>query len=388
MKKLFFDISISGHHSEYISHLVDYIHQNKFAGQEEFYFILNSDFKEKFSSIALKANKCSNLSMLYLTANELKKCEKGNIIKKSFTNYRVMDSYAKKLEVDHVVLLNFNPFQLAFVFFKPLYSVSGILFLQFYRMSKNNWKSKLKYYKKYYLTKFYSQNKSLKEVFILNDDKSVNFLNGEFKTSIFTMLADPIPELSPLKDFNIYDYYGIHKNRKVFLHIGALGDRKGTFEILESAKYISVKEQNEVAILLVGKASEQEAELIGQKVVKASSESAVVVLWDNQFISSQMMKSLFDQCTAVLIPYKNAEASSGILGHATAAGKCVIATKSGLLQEIVNDNKLGILIEKVDSASIARAIEKSRYHQINHQLSKSFVESHTPILFAKNVLSI
>ncbi len=47
------------------------------------------------------------------------------------------------------------------------------------------------------------------------------------------------------------------------------------------------------------------------------------------------MKSYFEQTDYFLIPYKNVESSSGILGHAIAAGKPVIATDKGLIGDFV-----------------------------------------------------
>jgi glycosyltransferase involved in cell wall biosynthesis len=302
-----------------------------------------------------------------------------------------MNGYARRLEVDHVILLNYNPFQLAFVFFEPLYAVSGILFLQFYRMSTDNWKSKLKYYKKYYLSKFYSHNASLRSVCVLNDQESVNFLNNEFVTSIFRMLKDPIPELSPLKDFDIYKHYGIEKKRMIFLHIGALGDRKGTFDVIESINHLDDKIKQKVAILLVGM---PESEIVKKDLLNSISshnkQNGELLYYDFNFISNQKMKSVFDQSYSVLIPYKNSEASSGILGHSIAAKKPVIATGSGLIKEIIEMNNLGLLIKDNVVISLARNMEKlveSESTYVRFSGSEKFVKSHRPTTFVESILA-
>lgn len=385
MKKLFFDIQLTGHHSEYINHLVDYLCVNNDL-TDEYFFVVHPDFSKQFPEIVFKAQQLSNVTWIEITKEEFDKSQRGSLIRSSFSLYRLMDFYAKKCKVHHVYLLYFNSFQLSCIFYRPNYSMSGILFLQFYRMSKSTLKDKIKYFRKYYITKLYALNPQIQGVSILNDLKTAEYLNREFNTTIFRMLPDPIPVLSPLQHFDIYEHYTIDRNRKIFLHIGSLGDRKGTFEIIEAAKHISDDFQSEIAILVVGKASEQESELLSQKIEKAWEESKVSILWDNQFVSNEMMKSLFDQCTAVLIPYKNAEASSGILGHAVAAKKLVIATKSGLLQELVENNNLGITISNVHPRDIAKAIINLEYYSIDQMRFYSFKEKHKSNEFAEQVI--
>lgn len=385
MRKLFFDIQITGHHSEYIGHLINYLFINNNLN-DEFFFVVHPEFSVRFPDIGFKAKQVKNISWIEITMEEFKKTQSGDIVRNSFSTHKIMDFYARKYGIDHVVLLYFNTFQLPCTFYRTNYLISGILFLQFYRMDKNKIIDKLKYYRKYLITKFYTLNSRLETVFILNDQKTVDYFNKEFKTLQFKMLPDPIPVLNPIPDFDIYEHYNIERNRKIFLHIGSLGDRKGTFEIIESAKFITNDLQNEIAILLVGKASEHDAAIMSKKIEEVTKESKAIVIWDKRFVSSQMMKSLFDLCDAVLIPYKNAEASSGILGHAAMANKAVIAPKSGLLKEIIERYNLGILIDKVNSNLIAEAIAFLAESNYSYNGSKDFIKIHNTNIFAKKLV--
>lgn len=385
MKKLFFDIQITGHHTEYISHLIFYLKDNE--DTNEYFFIVHPNFSSKFPIISSKAKSVKNITWVEIEDKELKGLQNSEIIKKSFLEYRLMDRYAKKFKVDHVCLLYFNTFQLAFCFFKPRYTISGILFLQFYRMSRNSWKQKLKYFRKYMTTKLYTLNPKLKKIWILNDDKTTVYLNNEFNTNIFEMLPDPIPDLKPLNDFDIYSYYNIDRKSKIFLHIGALGDRKGTFEVIESALFLPKAKQKEVTILLVGCVFNKETEaLMLKKITVSAKNSKVNIVWDNQFVSNEQMKSIFDQCYAVLMPYKNAEASSGILGHAVAANKKVIATGSGLLKDLIKENNLGVLITKVTAKTIAQALIMNSFK--TDVTKRKFITVRNPRFFASKLISI
>jgi glycosyltransferase involved in cell wall biosynthesis len=385
MKKLIFDIQISGHHSEYISHLIDYLYDNKDGN--EYFFVVHTDFSSEFPNISRKAKAVNNIHLIEIKFEELQTIQHLGMIKKSFVEFRLMHHYALKFNVSHVCLLYFNTFQLACCFFRPKYTISGILFLQFFRMATESQGDKLRYYRKYLTTWLYSKNSKITSVFVLNDDKSVAFLNSSFHSKIFKMLPDPIPELVPLENFDIYDYYGIDKNRKVFLHIGGLGDRKGTFEILESVTHISLEHQNKVAILLVGKVvSEYAKSQILKGLLEGNDSTAVQLFWDNQFVSNAMMKSLFDQSEVVLMPYKNAEASSGILGHAAAANKLVIATGKGLLKELITDYQLGYLVDEVIPTSIASQIDFHLMSTKSNQINDTFVLTHSTKVFSEKIL--
>ncbi|ASU35137.1 glycosyltransferase [Mucilaginibacter xinganensis] len=385
MKKLFYNLRLTGHHSEYVGHLIDYLGLNK--DDNRYIFVLHPEFSNKFPQIADKAKQIENVTWITVTADEYRSIEGGGMLKKTFSEYQLMNRYAVDNKVDAVCLLYFNTFQLACVFYRPSYSISGILFLQFFRMEQSGLRERIKYYRKYLTTLGYSINPKIKSVFILNDAKAGKYLNNTFKTAIFKMLPDPIPELLPMGNFDIYAHYNIERGRKIFLHIGGLCDRKGTFEIIDAAQFITGENQAKVAILLVGKpASDNTGEIIATKIKDAENNTKVQVIWDNKFISNPMMKSIFDQSAVVLIPYKNTEASSGILGHAIAANKNVIATGKGLIKELIEENNFGVLIKEVTPGEIASKIESFLPLQSDTHFSSAFLKAHTPQEFAELVI--
>lgn len=384
-KKLFFDIYATGHHSEYISHLIDYLDGNE--DDNLYYFVVHPQFSDLFPKIAQKAKEIKNIIWIQVTPIEYKKCTQVNLLKKSFLEFKLVCQYAKLYKVNHVFLMYFNVFQFALSFLRPSFTVSGILFLQFYRMDKSGILNKVKYFRKYITTKLYSINPCLKTVFVLNDSKTVDYLNSEFKTDVFKMLPDPIPSLTPLEDFDIYNFYNISRSRKIFLHIGSLSERKGTNEIVDAINCISDLKQEIITILLVGKVND---EVTASKIRNAleNKMSKVQLIWSNDFVTNEMMKSLFDQCDVVLIPYKNAEASSGILGHAAAAKKSVIASGTGLLKEIIEENKLGVLLNEVTPVEIANKIEGIlENNDVFYDKNDTFVQIHSVNKFAELVLN-
>lgn len=386
MKKLVFDTAITGHHSEYIGHLIDYLYQANDINNE-YYFVVHPEFSTSFSDIYEKAKSINCVQWISITTSELLQIESGNGVKSSLMAMKVMDHYAKKFKVNHVIALDFHPIKFGSIFYTPTYTFSSILFLLFHRLNKNSTKQKLEYYKRYYFTKWGSANRQLKRIFILNDLETVDFMNAEFNTNCFTMLPDPIPSLEPLEEFNIYSHYKIEPERKIFLHIGALGDRKGTNEVIEAALHLNETTQKKMVILLAGKASnviEENSFLESIEVVKNKTD--VQIIWDNQFVPNSMMKSLFNQCDTVLLPYKNAEFSSGILGHAAAAQKRVIATNAGLIRELVLKYGLGELLDQPNAIHLAKSMTEILNKKFDLTGHNQFVKEHRPAVFAEMIL--
>lgn len=388
MKKLFYDIQITGHHSEYISHLVDYIYDN--PDEQTYIFVLHPEFSLKFQDITTKAQKASNIMWIEVSIKEHQKCQIAKSTKRSFAEYQLMNLYAQKFRADHVVLLNYNVLQIATIYKRSNYSLSGIYFAPYPRMQLQSLKSKIVYFRKIFRARSSVRNSQIKTLFVLNDQKTTDHLNKSLNTSIFKMLPDPIPMLSPLVGFDIYEHYKIEKSRNIFLHLGALRSNKGTLEIVESVKHMPQSIKKMVAILIVGKTKDEQLEQqLNKSIAWIKENTAAIVIWDNIFAPNEMMKSLFEQSFSILMPYKSAEASSGILGHAANSKKPVIASGNGLIGELVKENKLGITLEQVTSENISFQIQRL----LEEGFSTSFgfekhVNDNSKALFAKRLLDI
>ncbi|MGB7395761.1 MAG: glycosyltransferase [Pricia sp.] len=384
-KKMVFDISITGHHSEYIGHLVNYLSFEN-HGEIEYYFVVHPDFAATFPKIYEKAANTESILWCPITKKEFEKVHNAQKVWSSMLMFQLIKRYAKRNQVKHVFALDFHSIKYGGILNRQSYTISSILFLQFHRLKRETQKQHMEFYKRYYTTKLCLRNPNITKIFVLNDEETVDYMNKEFKTDRFQMLPDPIPSLEPLENFDIHDHYGIDKDRKIFLHIGSLGHRKGTQEAMEAASHIDPSRQSETAILIVGRTSNTEDEkLFSEKMEAMKKTTSVQLVWDNQFVPSNMMKSLFDQCDTVLLPYKNAEFSSGILGHAAAAQKRVIATGAGLIKELVMRYQLGELLEIPDAQHIAKKIDKVLKDDAKSIGQTDFVEEHSPEKFAETL---
>lgn len=386
---LIFDTEITGHHIEYILHLINYIGLK--GDKTHYFFVLHPKFISKFPEIQNKAINCTNIKLIEISANELDRINKGNTFTRSIDNYKLLIEYADKYNVNNLFLMHINAFIFALILYRSKFRFSGILFHQFYRIEKNSIANKIRFYRKYFQTWLLTLNNQIQTVFILNDNLTVNYLNYHFKTNIFKVLSDPIPEWAPITDFSINEKYNIKNTRRIFLHIGALEERKGTFEILDSFNFQNSETRRSICLLIFGKANSETHQIILSKVSDLKTRfPEVQIIYKNEFISNSMMKSLFVQSEFVLVPYKNSESSSGIIGHAIADGCKIIGPNKGLLGEYIKSYKQSIALDIINPKSIAIGISEAitvfNSHQKNY-MWQEYVDSHTPESFARMILS-
>ncbi len=387
MKTLIFESEITGHHSEYIDHLVKYISSDS-RQDEKYYFIVHPKFKTIFPKIVEISKKTLQIEFIEIEKEDHQNIINGPLIIKSLKSYNVLRKYAQRYHADRVLLMHLNIFQFALACYRPKFVLSGILFKQFYRLEKRTLSQKLTYFRKYLITWMYAKNRKIENVFVLNDENSCFNLNKKLKTSIFTPLPDPVPNLLPEQGYSIREHHQIDKTKTILLHFGSLSIRKGTFEILDAIMLLNESILNKLSFLFIGRTDIDTDTHIKFQISKIKEQFPDIKIgYRNEFIKDTIMKSYFNQCDYLLTPYKNTEASSGIIGHAIASGKPVIAIKKGLLGELVKENNSGILIEDSSSKEIASAINRITNDTFSFNDSNDFLATHSPEVFAKTLLN-
>jgi glycosyltransferase involved in cell wall biosynthesis len=387
MNILFFDILISGHHSEYIEHVLMYLKQNN-NYKHNYYFVVHQNFSEIYPDLWSTAIDINNVNFIEVDENLLVGLNVNNRLKRSLNNFKVVDFYAKQYNINLCYLLYFNTFQIALGLKRTKYKIKGILFMQFTNMKRSTLRQSYYYYRRYFPLLLALKNKSLEKIFLLNDENSCKLLNTKFKKeALFSYLPDPIPVISPKVNFDIYKEYNIENSRKIFLLFGALSERKGVLETLESTLCIPTDIQENITILIAGKTKDQNLiHKINEFISKNENLTKVQIIWENGFIENDKMASLFEQTDFVLMPYKNPEASSGILGHAMKAYKPVIGPSKGLVGQLIKDFEMGVVIDEITPVEIANAILKYEEVIIKPELIQPFLNSHSVKDFAKTLV--
>ncbi len=388
MKVLIFDIEITGHHCEYLEHLVNYI-QKENSIYNSYYFVVHPEFNKKFPLIATKALN-SNIKILSVTKIEINNLysvskSKSNTIINSYKQYNLLLKYANILKPDKCIIMFLDRFLKPLSFKRPEFEITGILFTPFVKVdSKRIIDSRFKYLRRRILRYLYTRNKKIKKIFILNNKKVIHALNKQTRRKIFHYLPDPLPEISEEIGFNIRMTNQISSSKKILLHLGSLRKSKGTIEILQSLNLLSDKISSAISLIIAGNPINEEMDNEIKKNLEKNKK--VQIIYVKGFLTNSRMKAYLNQCDIIIMPYKNFLASSGIIGHAIASNKPVIANKNGLIGEIIKSDWKGELVFPIEPMKIAVAIEKSiktTYPVINNS---NFIKEHTPYNFAKTLL--
>src|SRR5690554_2219109 len=142
-KILFYDSEYTGHHTEYIFHLINYA--NRFFIKDKLFFVVHPFVYDKY-----KKNFDESLQSVYVEPFS-SQFESENLIgfnglKRAVSEIKVVNYYTDKFQVDFVFLLKINPFLIGLAF--PVgalrlrrKNISGILFHPAIRIHPVGWKA-------------------------------------------------------------------------------------------------------------------------------------------------------------------------------------------------------------------------------------------------------
>lgn len=165
--------------------------------------------------------------------------------------------------------------------------------------------------------------------------------------------------LGPLNDFNnlvdpneIYEIYGLNKEKKYILMFGVVRNYKGLEYAIEAIKILKEKGYSDYQLLVVGEIwinLRKERDLIYSYGLKKE------IIFINKFIPDKHIVPFFKIAEIIIYPYINAT-QSGSLNFALNAKKPIIATRVGGFKEILRDQVNGLLIPPKDPHKLANAI--------------------------------
>lgn len=242
---MIWDDSITGHHLEYIHH----IYEAAVSEEAEFIFVLPEDFqRQKYLMIWAEAH---NISFDFMPIHETSRL-KGGYIKSSLRRSLSIRKYALKHHVDDVFLnVLCLPYPLLPLFIPQRVRVSGVI----YQIYLYKWKALTLPVKLKYVLETWGMAKSrcTKHLLVLNDSTAVRYYNKLYKTDKFKAIVDPVVLVS--NDTSKYNRstYGIPNNSMMFLHFGAMDDRKGTLEILQALLLLKQESLKDKCFVFAGK---------------------------------------------------------------------------------------------------------------------------------------
>jgi glycosyltransferase involved in cell wall biosynthesis len=381
-KTLIVELNISGegHYLSFLESCLRFVVDNDLS--LSYSFLVNSSGKAfvntKFHSFITWANPVENAASLF---------------RKSQSEWQQVKELSLTADIQEVIFITIDAYQLAITLdLKIPFRVSGIQLRPHFRIKKrtNGLKENLKFrlwrFKKSLMLRFFVSNKSVKNIFLLNDQNAVAAFNEQYK-SVFRYLPDPIFDYPAEVGLDIRSAFGIAHNQKILLIFGAIDERKNIPNLLKAVE--SLSDTKNLFLLIVGaKLANYQVPL--QELIK-KSESVnpnLKIHWENRFVSNGEMEVVFQQSDVVWVAYKDFFTSSGIVGLAAKYNKPMIGSSYGLIGEIIQQNKFGTTAEPTDLEAIAAYLASiANSEELLPINSEKYVSEHSPYSFSKTLLS-
>ncbi|WP_084687725.1 glycosyltransferase [Paraburkholderia oxyphila] len=162
-------------------------------------------------------------------------------------------------------------------------------------------------------------------------------------------VADPFPEILAVDPLLARARLKLDAHARYLLVYGAIGERKGIRELM-----LALAHKDDAPCLVIAGVQDDETRAFIDAHAPQLTPAPVIF---NQFVSEEMERDLFSACDAVWLGYKQHYGMSGVLVQAYRFGKPVVASADGLIGWYCRDGSLGPLLDNLDPATIARALE-------------------------------
>lgn len=330
---LIFNSTKGGHFTEWIQHLLNESYKDN---KNKYYYVIPNDRKQLIIN-----NEKYNVNIEYLTEDEINYCNNHNLIFNAYKKTILLKKYAKKYNVNKIFLISlmhYLPF--CCIMLSTKIEITGIIYrIYLYEWNNINILKKIIEISKYIVIKY----SNIKRAFILNGNFIAQYINDLYKTNVFKSIVDPFNKIE-YNPQNLRNKYTDNKS-KIFIHIGALTERKGTITILDAIALLPEHDKDKFTFIFAGKVHEEIKKIFYEKV-KLANKHASIIIFDH-FCDDMFFNDLCYTCDGILIPYKNTTQSSGIIGWAAHYKKRVIGPSEGLLGKLIKTYKLGYRITNI-----------------------------------------
>jgi|GEM_PF-5661548 Glycosyltransferase len=196
------------------------------------------------------------------------------------------------------------------------------------------------------------RQKTLRTAFCLDHSlpKKVSALAG-FHAEKLQASADPwlpFPHLEPAAALKAL---ALDLRPPVVLSLGVQSRRKGTCQLLESLAHLK---PGSFSVLIAGPLRSDVSESVKNLIEQRRSEGWQITVVD-RFIADEETWTFLQAATIVVCPYVDFYQSSNVMIRACAAGRPVLVSKGGVMEDAVKTHHCGIAAEPVP-AEIAAGI--------------------------------
>jgi glycosyltransferase involved in cell wall biosynthesis len=360
---LIFEHSLSGHRFEYICHIF-----NKAVLQPTVNFIFALPKLPLELRSVINFEGYQNIELIVIGDTP----KSAGLFLSSLRMTKSIRNIVKKHKVTDVFLPSFTSFLPFIGIMLNNVSISGIIYTMYlYEWKEKTWIIKMKNVLIYTIL---ARRKIFKNIYLLNDTISVRYINKIYRTNKFSFLPDPFHNMSDDNLSSIRGELDINDDVQVFLHFGALSERKGTLEILKGIKLMDERSLENKCFIFAGKVVES-IKTEFYSLLSEVTERTQILCFD-KFCDYSFISALCVSSDYLLMPYKVTTQSSGVIGYAAKYNIPVIAPRENLIGRLVRQYELGYTITLPDAYYIANFLND--IGSIKHKdISKTYLKANS-----------
>lgn len=375
------NIQKAGHWLSYNQYIVDNFKKIESENpQLHVMFLFNKD-----ASGLVVSNECVKSRLHFIDEN----LTFYSNLKDRYFLFRKVKHFAAENQIDHLIFMDLDRFQLPIFLVLFKFTLSGILFRPHHRIEllKNDsghfFSGRLKRYKKLIAEKLLVFKKQVKNIFILSDTQGVKFLNKLHRSQLFKYLPEPVFTYS--KICTTADYKKQEPYR--FLIFGSFDDvRKNVTNILMA--YDRAEFSVDTEIMLCGPSTSEFIEHLNSlaKTLPSIDNKKKKLSINVGFYSGIEMDRFFSMSDVCLLIYKNFYGSSALLGRSALHKIKVIGPNVGLLNEIIQQYGLGLTCDPDNVEEIVKALNTIQQFSLDDEKIENFNRTNSPEVFLKTLL--
>ena len=386
MKLLIFDTILNGHHSDYITYLIDYWCSNQLPGQ---LFVVTPGGLA--ASLPAEYSAHSRLTFVEISEQELQLAQNASRLSRAFAEWNLYIKYAEQIRPTHAMLMYFDLFQLGvWLGKKSPCPLSGIYFRpSFHYGTTASLKEKAVALRKKWLLKGVLTSRALENLFCL--DKSSVPLIQEMAPRVKVLpLSDPVRryDVSDRDVAALRNTLGVEEQRKVLLLFGYLDDRKGIEPVLDAVGLLSPEESSRLALVLAGPITDEYRKVVDARIASIKNNAQIICHYKE--IKGAPIQVLFDMSDYVLTLYQRHVGMSSIIIRAALSEKPLISSDFGYMGALVKKENLGIAVNSESAQAISEAFRQALRGHItfSQPALRELAEQNTSQMFAQQILEV
>lgn len=395
---LFVDFYASGHHVEYVCHIVRYLSQVETAST--YYFLVPEDFKamadELLFDIDLPTEKFN-----FLRCEEYIKTDNLGADLSSYSQrITAVRSLVRDLAISRCVFMFLdNPLQVALSVLGRLdvgCKFQGLFFNPYGGFGSRFMRAK-QLVQRYIQRQLLVANSQCENLFIVGPHGLDSRLNRQHFSRKFISLPDPILDIRCLtRRPDHVELPDVEGSRTSFLLFGSLSARKGIFTILDALQLVPARSLHNIEIVFAGQISDAGVAEFERRVADITLKTDVKICVIFKMLSYGALSKLISRSDFILMPYIDSQASSGVLGHAANFDTSVITAVRGVVGVDVVNHSLGVLLPKNTASDFAEALCRLSDDRVEissesneiyaSEARRRYVESRSAVVFAEKLL--